>query len=56
MSKFQFHAGMKPEYVHTSLKLTVNLGSTKFDPVMQQQDGETIQPEPAMTLSEIKEL
>ena len=56
MSKVQFHAGMKPEYVHTSLKLTVNLGSTKFDPVMQQQDGETIQPEPAMTLSEIKEL
>lgn len=56
MSKVEFQAGVQQEYLHTPLKFSVDLKKTKFDPLVNHGHGQVIQPEPAMTLSEVKEL
>ena len=56
MSNVHFVNKSAQEYVHAPIKFVVDLGKTKMDPLMSQGDGQSIQAEPAMTLTEVKEL
>ena len=56
MSKVQFQSNTQQEYLHTPLKFVVQIQGSKFDPILKKNADEKAQPEPSMTLSEIKEL
>lgn len=56
MSKVQFQSNAQQEYLHTPLKFVVQIQGSKFDPIMKKNADQIVQPEPSMTLSEIKEL
>ena len=56
LSRVQFQANAQQEFIHTPLKLLVQLGRSSLDPLLSQEDGQVVQPEPGMTLSDIKGL
>jgi hypothetical protein len=56
MSNVKFQTTTAQEYLHTPLKFVVNMATTKLDPRMSKTDGESIQPQPSMTLSSINDL
>ena len=56
MSKVQFQSNTHQEYLHTPLKFVIQIQGSKFDPILKKNADEKVQPEPSMTLSEIKEL
>ena len=56
MSMVQFQGNAQQEYMHTPVKLVVQIQGSKFDPLLNDKADQTMQPQPSMTLSEIKEL
>ena len=56
LSRVQFQANAQQEFIHTPVKLLVQLGRSSLDPLLSQEDGQVVQPEPGMTLSDIKGL
>ena len=56
MSAVRFQSNAAQEYIHTPLKIVVDLGNTKLDPLLSRAEGQIIQAQPALTLSEINEL
>ena len=56
MSRVHFQSNCVQEYLHTPLKTIVDLSRTTMDPLLSSAEGEVIQPEPSLTLSEINEI
>ena len=56
MSSVQFPISVNQQYIHTPLKMIVDMNGSKFDPIMKTNADEVIQAQPGMTLSEVKEL
>ena len=56
MSAVHFQSNAAQEYIHTPIKIVVDLGNTKLDPLLSRAEGQIIQAQPALTLSEINEL
>ena len=56
MTVVKFQTATPQEYIHTPQMFVVNLSTTKWHPLMSRTEGQIIQPQPRMTLSEIKEL
>ena len=54
ISKVALESSAKQEYIHTSIKLKIDLAKTKADPVMQQKEGENVQPTPSMSIKDCK--
>ena len=46
----------KQEYLHTPIKLKIDLAKTKAEGLMQQKQGETVQPCPSMSIKDCKKL
>jgi hypothetical protein len=51
ISKTCLKADAKQEYLHTSQKLVVDIGWTKFDPLLQNGDAAQLSPAPSMTVA-----
>ena len=51
MTKTRLKNDAKQEYIHTSIKLVVDLHSTKMDALMARGDKEQIAPEPSITVA-----
>ena len=47
---------VKQEYLHTPIKLKIDLAKTKAEAVMQIKQGETVQPCPSMSIKDCKNL
>jgi hypothetical protein len=56
MSAVHFQSNCAQEYLHAPLKFVVDLSRTKLDPLLSKEDGQVIQAQPSLTLSEINEL
>ena len=56
MSAVHFQSNTAQEFVHTPLKFVVDLSSTRLDPLLSRAEGQIIQAQPCLTLSEINEL
>ena len=56
MSKVVFLSNASQAYLHAPLKQMVSLEKTKFDPVLSKADGQQVNAQPTMTLSEMQEL
>ena len=56
MTNVQFQGNAIQEYMHTPLKVVVQMQSSKFDPILNASANQVVQPQPSMTLSEVKEL
>ena len=56
MTAVRFQSGTSQEYIHTPQKFVVNLSTTKVTPLMMKAQGDAIQPQPCMSLSDINEL
>ena len=56
MRDVKFQTATAQEYLHTPQKFVVNQNTTKFDPLMSRAQGEVVQGQPSMTLSEINDL
>ena len=58
MSQTRLKNGLQQEYLHTPLKLVVDMNGTKFDPLMQSVSGDVTQltAEPSMTVAHCKTL
>ena len=56
MSKVVFLSNAAQAYLHAPLKQMVSLEKTKFDPVLSKADGQQVNAQPTMTLSEMQEL
>ena len=56
ISKVVFDTSAKQEFLHTPLKMKIDLARTKSDPLMQVKQGETVQPCPAMSIRDCKSL
>ena len=46
----------KQQHLHTPLKMRIEIGKTNSEPLLSTKDGEIIQPEPKMTLSDCAQL
>ena len=51
ISKVGLESSVKQEYLHTPIKLKIDLAKTKAEAQMQLKQGETVQPCPSMSLS-----
>ena len=56
MTNVQFQANAPQEYLHTPLKFVVQIQGSKIDSLLNSSTDQIVQPQPSMTLSEIKEL
>ena len=56
ISKVALESSVKQEYIHTPVKLKIDLVKTRFDPLLQGQQGETMQPSPSMSIKDCKKL
>ena len=56
MTNVQFQGNTPQEYLNTPLKYIVQIQGTRFDPLLNASTNQTIQPEPSMTVGEVKEL
>ena len=56
ISKVALQSSAKQEYLHTPIKLKIDLAKTKADALMQQKQGETVQPCPSMSIKDCKKL
>ena len=56
MSKVGLENSIKQEYLHTPIKQKIDLAKTKADPLLQQNQGEIVQPSPSMSIKDCKML
>ena len=56
MSAVHFQSNTAQEFMHTPLKFVVDLSSTRLDPLLSRAEGQIIQAQPGLTISEINEL
>jgi hypothetical protein len=56
MSKVSFVPNATQAYLHAPMKFVVNMQKSKLDPLLNKSDGQQMKAQPAMTLSEMKEL
>ena len=56
MSAVHLKSNSAQEYLHTPLKFVVDLSRTRLDPLLSTVEGQLIQAQPSLTLSEINEL
>ena len=56
MTNVQIQGNAPQEYLHTPLKFVIQMQGSSFDPLLNTHSDRIVQPEPSMTLSEIKEL
>ena len=52
MSKTRIKGGTKQEYMHTPLKIVVDIEGTKFDPLLQTGDVTQLAPQPPMSVAD----
>ena len=56
ISKVALESSVKQEYLHTPIKLKIDLAKTKADGLLQKEQGETVQASPSMSIKDCKEL
>ena len=56
MSKVSLDPRAKQEFLHTPLKMVIDMAKTRCEPLLQAKDGEILQPHPKMTLRDCLEL
>ena len=56
MSNVQLNGNTQQEFMNTPQKFVVLISGTKFDPLLNSNTNQIVQPEPSMTLREIKDL
>ena len=56
ISQVGVDGSVKQEYLHTPLKLRIDLSKTKTDPLLQTKESEILQPCPAMSIRDCKML
>jgi hypothetical protein len=56
LSKVRMHNNTQKQYLHTPCKFVVQIQGSSFDPLVGAKPGQTIQAEPAMDLSNIRDL
>ena len=56
LSKVGLEASAKQQFLHTPIKQKIDLGRTKAEALMQQKQGEIVQPCPSMTIKDCKKL
>ena len=56
ISKVALDNYSKQEYLHTPIKLKIDLAKTKAEPLLQQKQAETVQPCPSMAIKDCKKL
>ena len=56
ISKVVLDSSAKQEYLHTPIKLKIDLTKTKADPLLQDKQGERVQPVPSMSIKDCKML
>ena len=56
MSNVQLNGNTQQEFMNTPQKFVVLIPGTKFDPLLNSNTNQIVQPEPSMTLREIKDL
>ena len=56
ISKVALESSVKQEYIHTPIKLKIDLAKTKAEALLQQKQSETVQPCPSMSIKDRKKL
>ena len=56
LSKVALQTQAKQQYLHTPLKMRIDIGKTHSEPLLSAQDGEIVQPEPKLTLRDCAQL
>ena len=56
LTKVALQTQAKQQYLHTPLKMRIDIGKTHSEPLISTKDGEIIQPEPKMTLRDCAQL
>ena len=56
ISKVALESSVKQEYLHTPIKLKINLAKTKAEALLQQKQGETVQACPSMSIKDCTKL
>ena len=56
MTNVQFQGNCAQEYLHTPQKFVIQIQGSKFDSLLNTSTHQIVQPQPSMTLKEIKDL